>query len=155
MPTSRPPSAGGTPADAPWIDLCRAEVEGLHAFFSRWFEGRCPDDDVTFGRLAEALAGDFALVRPDGSRAARGEVLARVRSSHGAHAPPRGAFTIRIEDFRPRAADGDLAFVTYEEWQRVDGRENGRSSAALFRVDPRAPGGVAWLHVHEVALPEP
>ena len=67
-------------------------------------------------------------------------------------APP---FRIWIESFQPRLVAGNLALVTYEEWQEVEGRVTGRLSSALFREMETAPKGVEWLHVHETWLPKP
>jgi hypothetical protein len=43
--------------------------------------------------------------------------------------------------------------VTYEEWQRSN-PNNGRISTVLLQTDRVAPGGLAWLHLHEGWLPE-
>ena len=47
------------------------------------------------------------------------------------------------------------SWVTYEEWQRGSWQpNNGRISTVLLQNDRVAPGGLAWLHLHEVWLPE-
>lgn len=132
---------------------CRAEIVGLHDFFERWFEGRLPDEDDAFARVADALAEGFELIDPDGSRRDREEILVSIRSGHGSHAASGRSFGIRIENVEARALGEGLALATYEEWQSVDGEENGRVSSALFGSDPDAPDGVAWLHLHETRLP--
>ncbi|MDX1622850.1 MAG: DUF4440 domain-containing protein [Gemmatimonadota bacterium] len=138
------------------IDLdtaCRAEVVDLHDFFAAWFEGRLPDEEDAFARVADALAEGFELIGPDGSRRGREEILASIRSNHASHAVADRSFAIRIERVEPRRLGGGLVLATYEEWQTIDGEENGRVSSALFRREPDAPRGVAWIHLHETRLP--
>ena len=134
-------------------DVCRTEVVGLHEFFAAWFEGRLPGEDDAFARVADALAEGFELIGPDGSRRDRAELLASIRSNHGSHAASDRSFAIRIEKVEPRRLADGLALATYEEWQTIDGEENGRVSSALFRSDPDAPERVAWVHLHETRLP--
>lgn len=134
------------------LAACRAEIVGLHDFFAAWFEGRLPDADDAFARVADALAPGFELIGPDGSRRGRDEILASIRSNHGSHAAPERSFAIRIENVESRRLAPDLALATYEEWQTIDGEPNGRFASALFRRDPDTPGEVAWLHLHETRL---
>jgi len=134
------------------IEACRAEIEGLHAFFTGWFEGTLPDDDEAFARVAGALGDDFELISPDGRRRDREAILASIRAGHGDH----DEFAIEIRHVRLRWSSGGLALVTYEEWQTADGAPpGGRISSAWFREAARAPEGVRWVHLHETALPRP
>lgn len=135
------------------LAITRAEIVGLHDFFAAWFEGRLPDEDDAFARVADALSPGFTLIGPDGSRRGRDEILASIRSNHASHATPERSFAIRIENVETRRLAPDLALATYEEWQSIDGKENGRIATALFRHDPDAPRGVAWHHLQETRLP--
>lgn len=135
------------------IDACRREIEELHVFFEEWFEAAVPDDDVTFARVAEALAEDFELISPDGRRRDRDTTLASIRGGYGEHAGEGKEFRIEIHDLRVRWALDGGALLTYEEWQTSDGSENRRLSSAWFRRAEEAPRGVRWVHLHETALP--
>lgn len=131
---------------------CRAEIEALHRFFEGWLAGRLPASEDAFVRLTAALAPGFRLVGPDGRVAERGALLDRLRAAHGAE--PDG-LRIWIERVRARPLGAELALVLYEEWQERPGAPaRGRQSSALFQEEADAPGGVAWLHVHETWLPE-
>lgn len=126
---------------------CEREVVELHRFFEDWFYGRTDD----FSRAEAALADDFVMVSPRGEVRSRQALLDGLRQAHGCR---RGdAFTIRIDNCEVRAVEFGLALVTYEEYQQLNEREAGRISTALFRVDPNAPCGVRWLHLHETWLP--
>lgn len=128
---------------------CRTEVAELHAFFAEWFGGSRPDTDEAFARFADALASSFTMVVPDGRTVPRDAVLKAVRDSHG-----WGATTIWIENHVLRFSNAGVALVGYEEWQTRDDATRGRASTAFFAVDPAAPNGVRWMHVHETWLPD-
>lgn len=135
------------------IDACRREIEELHVFFQGWFEATVPDDEVTFARVAEALAEDFELISPDGRCRDRDSVLAWIRDGYGVHAGDGKEFRIEIRDVNHRFIVDDGALLTYEEWQTSDGSENRRLSSAWFRRADEAPRGVRWVHLHETAVP--
>ena len=59
---------------------------------------------------------------------------------------------IWIENFEVRAVVGDVAVVSYEEWQEIAGQPRGRISSGVFRVRAGTPNGVEWLHLHETWL---
>ncbi len=126
---------------------CEREVVELHRFFEGWFCGRTDD----FSRAEAVLAAEFVLISPRGQLRTREELLGDLS---GAKACRQGtSFEIRIGECEVRTVEFGLALVTYKEWQRLDGREAGRLSTALFRVDADAPCGVHWLHLHETWLP--
>ena len=145
---------------------CRREIVELHRFFQDWFNGALPDsDDPGVARLTAALAEGFQLISPQGELHDRAAVIEQVRRAHGRWRASGAAgaagttekaekATIRIENARVRHLAGDLALVTYEEWQQVDGASRGRLSSAWFRRNESAPAGVEWLHLHEVWLPQ-
>lgn len=133
---------------------CKREVEELHHFFEQWFTGQLSTESE-FERLTCVLAPGFELIAPHGARAPREGVLSGVKNTLGVFAADAQSFRIWIENVQLRHHEGDLCLVTYEEWQEHNGKTNGRLSTALFRNQANTPNGVAWLHLHEVALPTP
>ncbi len=126
---------------------CEREVIELHRFFEDWFCGRTED----FARAEAVLADSFVVISPRGELRTRQMLLDDLRDARGCR---RGdGFEIRIERCEVRAVEFGLALATYEEWQRLEAREAGRISTALFRVDREAPCGVQWVHLHETWLP--
>jgi hypothetical protein len=113
-------------------DRIVADLEGAH--------GAQPDGFVI--RIENVQVRDVAVVA-DAGNDGDGRDTGGVRAVAGG---PDG----------PDGPDGDRCLCTYEEWQtdrHGDGVETGRLSTVLFREAPDAPGGVAWLHVHETWLP--
>ena len=116
-------------------ERCRAEVVELHDFLEQWSNAELPATDEAFARFDRVIAPGFEIIGPDGERAGRDTIVEPGK--------------IRIENFRFRLADGDLALATYEEWHEV-GEPRGRLSTVLFGRDEAAPNGLVWLHLHEV-----
>ena len=133
--------------DGPVEERCLREVEELHRFFAEWFRGELPDDDASFQRFAGVLTPSFEIHPPDGGVLERGEILARVRGAHGAHA--QDGFDIRIENAAARWLGDGMLEATYEEWQTEGGESRGRRSRALMRQNAGAPNGVDWVRVEE------
>ncbi len=134
---------------------CRHEVVELHRFFQDWFAGRLPDTDEAFGRLASGLAPSFEMVTPDGATRTRDQVLGGVRGGHpgGDGASSAEVTRFEIRNHRHRHTFGEVAVVTYEEWQTRGDSSQGRVATAVFQAAPAAPNGVVWLHLHETMLP--
>lgn len=131
---------------------CRREVEELHGFFVEWFNGAVPETDETFARAASAIADDFELVSPRGSRDDRDSILKEIRGAHGGRAGQ--GFSMVIEDFRVKLAEPPLCIVTYVERHHSDEQSTARLSTAVFRERSDAPEGVEWIHLHETWLPD-
>lgn len=121
-----------------------AEVTRLHDFFQSWFNG----DDVLLEEFADALAGDFVIISPDGNESTRKEIVEIVdRSRDSGH--------VDISIVAPRViVGGDMTVGTYEEHQVREGRATRRISTAVLSVEPSAPGGWLWHLVHETWLPD-
>jgi hypothetical protein len=135
----------GAVALAPW----HAEIVELHDFFQGWLGGALPATDAAYARLVDTMAEEFAIVGPDGALTRRPELLARLRAAHGS----RPGWTMWIERAELRSRSGGLTIATYEEWQRqASGAVTARISSVVFRDQPGAPNGLAWLHVHETWL---
>ena len=118
------------------------EVEALHACFARWLGA----GEGAFADIAAALDPSFEMVMPDGVLVDRGVVLDRLRAAKGS----RGAsFAIAIEDASAKPVAQAHALAAYVERQEQDGRTTSRRASAILQMEPRAPRGFLWLHVHE------
>lgn len=120
-----------------------AEVRELHAFFERWFVGTAERDE--FERL-DVLDDSFRMIGPDGQTRSVEEIRSSIEDARGRR-PMR--IEIRNVWVHPSAPIG-----MYEEWQTMDGEVTGRSSSAVMSIDPSAPNGLRWIHLHETWLPD-
>jgi hypothetical protein len=127
------------------------EVEELHEFFQKWFNGEVPDTDASFERFAGVLAPTFHIISPDGTVHDKASTLPVVRGGHG-----RGGMRIWIRNYEHRLLiGGSVAMATYEEWQETEEGTRGLLSTALLEQADGTPNGLRWLHVHETWLPTP
>ncbi len=133
-------------------ESCRKEIIELHQFFQDWFHGVLPDTPEALARFSGVMAAEFRIVSPEGRMTARPALVEAIKKAYGVHRDI--AFRIWIEDAQVRSLAPDLWLATYQEWQQTGAARKGRLSTALFRADPSAPNGLAWLHVHETWLPE-
>lgn len=138
------------PAALGWA-ACRAEILRQHRFLQDWLRGAPPDTAEAFAPFAASHAPDFRLVDPGGTTLTRTGVLSRVRAAHGA-VP---GLVIRIADVELVAAQGPLAVAAFTETHLAARTETTRSATAVLHRDPTAPGGLAWLHLHETARTSP
>lgn len=132
------------------FELCRKEIKELHQFFQDWFNGDLPQTDASFARFADVMAVDFEMVSPNGRSVSITNLQPALRQRYNSWQNGR----IWIENVRVHWQKGDLLLVVYEEWQAVDGAENGRLSSVLFQQQPNLPNTLLWLYVHETWLPE-
>ncbi|PRQ08447.1 hypothetical protein [Enhygromyxa salina] len=135
-------------------DKVRAEVEAMHEFLVAWFTGAVANDDDVFQRgFARRFDPGLVLIPPAGNLLTLAGLTKAIRGSHGSNPE----FRIAIRDVVLRRELPGLVLVTYQEWQRnakaSTPANNGRVSTALLRPEAVAPGGFAWLHVHECWLP--
>ncbi len=135
---------------------CEQEVTDLHRFFEQWYLGELDNTDEVFARFESVIAAEFHLVTPEGVIIDRPTVLAMVKNGHPTATGKRLIDKVNywIKHQQHHHTLGDLAVVTYEEWQNRGGNTRGRLSTAVMRAKPGAPNGVEWLHVHETWLPE-
>ena len=124
----------------PLLASAMTEVRSLHEAFEELFTGRSRD----LGRCASALAMDFSMVAPDGSKLDREAVLGAL--SAAAASPD---FRIRVKDLRPIWEAEDSILLQYVEEQYRDGRTTRRLSTALFTAEAGAPCGVVWRYLQE------
>ena len=130
------------------FERCKAEICELHDFFQAWFTGALANTDEQFARFADVMAEEFAIISPSGTLAERPTLLTGLRAAHGRQPGIR----IWTQNHQLRHQAGDLALLTYEEWQTAATGTTGRLSTVLFQAQTEAPNGVASLHVHETWL---
>jgi hypothetical protein len=130
-------------------ETCRREIEELHQFFQDWFNGALPESEAAFARFADVMDPAFEMVAPDGRVTTLPLLLPALRQRYNAWENGR----IHIKNVRLHWQKGAVLLATYEEWQAVDGVENGRFSSVLFQLQPDLANGLLWLHVHETWLP--
>lgn len=130
---------------------CRREIESLHEFFVEWYTGAVKKD--TYERVKRALASDFEMVTPEGSRRGSDDVIDGIRAQYDSHDP--GTFEIDIRDVETRHVFEEHRLMRYEEWQTTPDGTTGRLSTVLFKTDSAAPGDVLWCDLHETWLDRP
>lgn len=127
----------------------REEVELLHRFFARWFNGTAAPAELAEIFLPRMDPETF-FVSPDGYRLERDGLVSMFEEAHGSNPD----FRIAVREVRLLREIGDTLLITYSEWQRgarASARsENGRVTSALLRRGQP----FKWLHVHETWLPE-
>ena len=127
----------------------REEVELLHRFFVRWFNGTAAPAELAEIFLPRMDVETY-FVSPDGYRLERDGLVAMFEDAHGSNPD----FRIAVREVRLLREIGDTLLITYSEWQRgarASARsENGRITSALIRRDRP----FKWLHIHETWLPE-
>jgi len=149
---------------SPSLSACEREIERLHAFFVRWFQGEADPDE--FERVERALAPGFERVSPDGDVHGRDVILERIREIYDRH----DEFDIEIRNVEQVRLGGDWnrTLVRYEEWQTSPEGSNGRLSSALFAPVESGTGdgdsadrqdsgvdcelSVRWEYLHETWL---
>jgi len=133
-------------------DRVRNHIEAINAFFMEWVGGRCPDDDATFKAGAlDRLSDSLTVVMPAGKAFGIADFEGYMRGIYATN--PK--FRIKMRNFALRQRIGDVAVVTYQEWQRdaLDSTpaNNGRFSTMVLQdMGDR----FEILHVHETWLPE-
>lgn len=146
-----PLTAAQEAAPPSFEERCEQEVVELHAFFEAWFNGTVENTDESYARLTGVLAEGFVIIGPSGDVKERETLVDALRTSY----KPEGTEPIRIwiEGFRLHHHAGDVAVVTYQEWQQRGAVKRGRLTTAVLRERPGNPNGLEWLHVHETWLP--
>ena len=123
-------------------DEIRAEIERLHRFFERWFNGA---EGLSIDEFADSLDDDFYIATPQGAILDKRGIVTAVESHRG-----NGPLGISIENVIPRARErGGLRIVTYEEHQTRSSGNTVIISTVGLVPDANRPGGFSWLFVHE------
>jgi hypothetical protein len=122
-----------------------AEISELHHFFEAWLTGQAANTAEAFQRAEQVMAADFTIVTPAGQELNREALVAGIRAEWGG----RPGVRIWAESIRVLAHHAPLVIASYEERQRLDGRETRRLSTAILREVSAAPHGLEWVRVHE------
>jgi hypothetical protein len=139
----------------PLTEAARREVIALHEVFEAWLGGALPASDDLFQRVEASLAPSFTMVSPDGRALSRADVIAAIRTGHGAKGR-EGPFCIAIADFEILHVAPPLVAVRYVEVQQLGQGTSRRRSTALLQASARALSGMEWLALHETwMMPAP
>jgi len=127
----------------------RAEIEELHRFFVRWFNGTI-EKKALEANFGARLHRDMHITFPDGNTLDRDTLLSGFAQAHASNS----AFRIDIRDVKIAHEGMDTLLVSYEEWQRgaksSEKSDTARISTALLsRQQP-----FVWFNIHETWLPD-
>ncbi len=132
--------------DSRTIDPFVEEVLELHEFLEGWLKGEIRREEG-LDRLRSALADDFVIIHPSGTRAGKHEVI---QSFAAAYHSKGSRYALAISDIHGRSIDRATSLVTYrEDHESEDGRAR-ISTALLQRRDDR----VTWLFLPETSISE-
>jgi hypothetical protein len=132
--------------DHPVAQAALREVVDLHLFFEAWLGGTAENSEEVFARLETALAEDFTMVEPGGSRLRRADVIRSLRAAHGARRRP-GRFEIVIAEPELLLLRPPLVILGYVEEQTAAGALTRRRSTAVLSAKEES--GVRWLALQE------
>jgi hypothetical protein len=130
----------------------RAEIEGLHDFFTGWFSGALPESDAVFARgLADHFHPDFEIVLPSGTVHDRDGILTPLRQAWGTNPGFRAVVRdVRVLGEWPGAGLVLAAYVEAQTGARnTTPADNLRHSTVLFE---RGAERLVWRHLHETAF---
>lgn len=116
------------------------EIEELHDFFERWYDGA--EDD--FARCDSVLTAGFSIVGPGGEELDRAAIVSVIREAHG-----RGGLSISTEDHELLWEGAESVVARYVEVHQKGDQQTRRLSTVVFRRDEAAPNGLVWQTVHE------
>lgn len=136
------------PAQVPEPDPFTTEVLALHRFLDAWLKGEIDRGDDVPARLAEALADDFKIIHPDGTRGDRNSAIEGFAGAFG-EKPPE--YALLISDIEVRDLAPGLCLATYVERHRGELRRARSTSVLLRRRDD---GKIEWLRLQETPAPK-
>ena len=120
-----------------------AEVRELHAFLEGWFAGTA--DLIEFAGL-DMLDDRSQMIAPVGRLQNCNDVCSAIECGCGRRPMQIEIRNVRAHPIAPVGID--------EEWKTIDGRVTARISSAVMGIDPSAPHGLEWMHLHEGWLPD-
>ncbi len=132
--------------------ICQSEVEDLHTFFQKWFNGELHKSNLIFQRLTTVLHPMFVLISPDGKERMKNDVIQGIWDAYGSRDPKKNPMRIWIENYIYKGEFNSIYIVTYEEWHENNSDKRGRLSTAIFKDAPNNYNNLNWLHVHETWL---
>ena len=137
-----------------WEEACASEVRRLHTVIADWTTGAVAERDENYAPFADALAPGFVIINPGGVEEVRETIVPRFRGLYAY----RAGRDFRIEIHEPilRRDLGERGLITYREhWFEGEREASVIFSTALLEATDSAPGGMAWLHLHETWLRAP
>jgi hypothetical protein len=134
--------------DHPAARAALREIVDLHRFFEAWLGGTAEKTERVFARVETALADEFTMVEPGGSRLRRADVIRTLRAAHGAKGRP-GPFEIAIAEPELLVLRPPLVVLGYVEEQTASGALTRRRSTAVLEAAATGGSGVRWLALQE------
>jgi hypothetical protein len=129
-------------------ELVAAEVENLHRFIERWFNGTVPKTIDSFARLSSSWREGFTLIDPHNKSHSSQELLESTYELHGKF--PR--LSIQIKGISISCRLPCVAIAVYEEWHIEPHETEARLCSAMFSFEASHPGSAKWVHIHESKL---
>lgn len=125
------------------------EIEDLHRFFVRWFNGTI-EKEALEENFGVRLHPDMHITFPDGNTLDRSMLLGGFANAHAGNPD----FRIEIREVKIVHEAVDTLLVSYEEWQRgaksSEKSDTARISTAL--LGKQKP--FIWFNIHETWLPD-
>ena len=132
--------------------VCQSEVNELHTFFQKWFNGELHKSNLIFQRLTTVFHPQFTLISPIGEERKRNEVIQGIWDAYGTRDPKKNPMRIWIENYIYKGEFNSIYIVTYEERQSSNSNKRGRLSTAIFEQATNNYNDIRWLHVHQTWL---
>lgn len=129
-------------------NIFHSEVVELHEFLNDWLKGMAPKGGGRPERLIKALAEDFIVIHPDGSRDGKANVVESFASAYG---KKPAEYALQLANIESRIIGKDIGIVTYEESHRGES-ERARVSAGVLRRRMED-SGIEWLFLIETPVP--
>ena len=126
------------------------EVLELHEYLENWLKGEVPDRERGPERLAAALAEDFFVIHPTGTRERKADVVRNFASAYGEKSAD---YALEISDVSVRVLGDGMCLATYRESHRDDPGRTRLSSALLRRRSDRK--SIEWLFLQETFVSDP
>ncbi|MHA1976264.1 MAG: hypothetical protein ACW98I_05125 [Candidatus Hodarchaeales archaeon] len=132
--------------------VLNSEVNELHLFFQKWFNGEVHKSNLIFQRFTTVLHPNFVLISPDGRKRSKNEIIQEVWDAYGSRDPQNNPMKIWIENYVYQGEFDSIYIINYEEWQNNNSNNKGRVSTAIFKKASNLYNNLSWLHVHETWL---
>ena len=124
-------------------DVCQ-EIENLHRFFVRWFNGEAQLEELE-SEFADHMDDDLFFMSPDGNQMGKEGLLAMFKGSLGKN--PN--FRIQIEDVQIRRELKEVIVVTYKEIQQGAKASNPPDNVRITTAILSKTQPFRWYHIHE------
>lgn len=121
-----------------------AEIVDLHRYLSAWLKGEIISDPRGPMRLQRALADDFKMIQPNGTRQGKEDVMRNFMSAYG-DKPADYSLDVEVTDFE--LLPGGFGFAIYNEFHSGEAGRARRCSALLRQRASQ--NDVEWLYLQE------